>query len=251
MNVRRNVRRQVLWLLPLALIALPLMADDPVGLTVSSIGNVGIGTDDPEAPLHVSGDALISGVIGGAGYEGRYGQSSVLQGWSPIGTESLFTIVYDDLNNPNSPNAIQITNVATNVFKTFIIDHPSDPGRYLVHATLEGPEGAVFYRGSARLRDGRAEVELPAYFEALTAREGRTVLLTNIDGFDRLAVKTVRNEKIYGGRFIVYSDNPSSAQPFDWEVKAVRADKAPLETEPAVDQIDVHGFGPYTYALVP
>lgn len=131
--------------------------------------------------------------------------------------------------------------------KTFVIDHPGDPRRYLVHATLEGPEGAVFYRGSARLEHGRAEVALPPYFESLTHTSDRTVILTNIDGFDRLAVQTQRDGKVANGRFVVISDNPNSAQAFDWEVKAVRKDVPRLADAPLKTEISVAGFGPYTF----
>jgi len=131
--------------------------------------------------------------------------------------------------------------------KTFVIDHPGDPRRYLVHATLEGPEGAVFYRGSARLDHGRAEVALPSYFESLTHTSDRTVILTNIDGFDRLAVETQRDGKVANGRFVVISDNPDSAQAFDWEVKAVRKDVPRLVEAPLKTEISVAGFGPYTF----
>jgi hypothetical protein len=131
--------------------------------------------------------------------------------------------------------------------KTFVIDHPNDSRRYLVHATLEGPEGAVFYRGSARLDHGRAEVALPSYFESLTLTSDRTVILTNIDGFDRLAVETQRDGKVANGRFVVISDNPNSAQAFDWEVKAVRKDVPRLVDAPLKTEISVAGFGPYTF----
>ncbi|PIR91145.1 hypothetical protein COU03_02935, partial [bacterium (Candidatus Gribaldobacteria) CG10_big_fil_rev_8_21_14_0_10_41_12] len=63
--------------------------------------------------------------------------------------------------------------------KNFVIDHPLDPeNKQLIHSSLEGPEIAVFYRGEAQLQNGKAEVVLPNYFEALTRKENRTVLLT-------------------------------------------------------------------------
>jgi hypothetical protein len=74
--------------------------------------------------------------------------------------------------------------------KKLAIDHPTRPGKRLVHAAIEGPEAAVYYRGEGQLVDGRAEIGLPEYFEALTATGGRTVILTNVDGFDRLAVQS-------------------------------------------------------------
>jgi hypothetical protein len=116
--------------------------------------------------------------------------------------------------------------------KKFEIDHPTRPGKKLVHAAIEGPEAAVYYRGEARLVDGQTVISLPEYFEALTAPQGRTITLTNLDGFDRLAVQSQAGVPINDGRFVVVSENSQSAQRFFWEVKAVRADVGPLQTEP-------------------
>ena len=35
--------------------------------------------------------------------------------------------------------------------KTFVIDHPDDENKYLVHVCLEGPEAGVYYRGKAEV----------------------------------------------------------------------------------------------------
>jgi len=116
--------------------------------------------------------------------------------------------------------------------KNFVIDHPLDPeNKQLIHSSLEGPEIAVFYRGEAQLQNGKAEVVLPNYFEALTRKENRTVLLTpkfdSHEPISNLAASAVQN-----GRFsarAIDQNNPS--QKFYWEVKAVRADIALLEVE--------------------
>lgn len=116
--------------------------------------------------------------------------------------------------------------------KFFDIPHPLDlEHKRLVHSTLEGPEVGVYYRGTDQLINGKAEITLPVYFESLTRKENRSVLLTNLDGFDRLAVRTANNAQIENGKFVVYSDNPQSNQKFNWEVKAVRADVPILEAE--------------------
>ncbi len=115
--------------------------------------------------------------------------------------------------------------------KKFAIEHPLKSEKKLIHAALEGPEAAVYYRGEAALINGRAVIELPEYFEALTRPEARTVMLTNVDGFDRLAIERQSGQQVTNGRFVVVSDNTASSQAFNWEVKAVRADIAALQVE--------------------
>lgn len=116
--------------------------------------------------------------------------------------------------------------------KNFIINHPTKSGYKLVHSSIEGPETAVYYRGESVLQDGKAVVNLPEYFEALTRKEGKTVMLTpkfetDTDKISNLAASSVKN-----GEFKVKaidSNNPS--QQFYWEVKAVRGDISQLQVE--------------------
>jgi hypothetical protein len=226
-----------------------LLAQTPgfVGLKLLANGNLGVNTATPEQPLHVSGDALITGLIRGRHPSGLYGDAAVIRGVAASQTAATgFVLFYDD-SVPNKVPVIKVLNPATGIFKTFIVGHPTDPKRYLVHATLEGPEGAVYYRGSARLEKGRAEIVLPSYFEAFTRPEDRTVLLTAVDGFDPIAVVSRKGARIRDGRFTVESSNRRSIQAFDWEVKAVRADGARLAAEPLREDIAVAGAGPYTY----
>ncbi|MFG3684873.1 hypothetical protein [Micromonospora sp. NPDC047740] len=120
--------------------------------------------------------------------------------------------------------------------KQFAIDHPLDPPdaterRQLIHAALEGPENGVYYRGEGRLTDGAATVELPAYFEALTRAEGRTVHLTPVFEDDE-PVSPLAAGRVRGGRFRVRTvDGSPATHAFYWEVKAVRADLEPLAVE--------------------
>jgi hypothetical protein len=118
--------------------------------------------------------------------------------------------------------------------KNFLIDHPLHPDTHqLVHSTLEGPEIAVFYRGETQLSNGQVTVTLPDYFEALTRRENRTVLLTPKFEND-IKVSVLAASEIKDSNFTVKmidSNNPS--QKFYWEVKAVRADVDTLKVERA------------------
>lgn len=216
------------------------------GVQLTPEGNFGIGLTDAQSKLHVNGDGLIAGTIKGVGHGGNYGSAALVNGFSLLGNNSRFVMTYDDLHHPGKPQAIQITNVDTGVFKTFVIDHPMDPERYLVHATLEGPEGAVFYRGEGKLQEGSSTIKLPSYFEALTKQTGRSVQLTAINGFDPIAVKASPGGTVVDeGTFTVVSNNPSSEQRFYWEVKAVRADKPTLIDQPYKNSSQLSGFGPY------
>ncbi len=116
--------------------------------------------------------------------------------------------------------------------KSFLIPHPLEPAtRSLVHATLEGPEAAVYYRGEGRLRDGRAIVDLPHYFEALTRADGRTALVTPIVEGDEPA-SALAVTRVVDGRFMVRAITPgNAAQRFCWEVKALRGDVPVLRAE--------------------
>jgi hypothetical protein len=131
----------------------------------------------------------------------------------------------------NVAGPIVATTISTTT-KAFRISHPEAPEeRDLVHGCLEGPENGVYYRGEAQLVDGVARIELPSYFEALTRKEGRTVQLTPIwDG----PCSQLAAARVAGGSFVVHGvDRTNPCQAFYWEVKAVRADVAPLKTDVA------------------
>lgn len=130
-----------------------------------------------------------------------------------------------------SANGIWVTGtIGATGAKTFNIPHPLGGERRLVHACLEGPENGVFYRGEAELVDGRAIVELPDYFEALTFDDDRSVLLTQVDEGGELALLAA--SRVVDGKFSIRSN--VSAAIVSWEVKAVRrAGVDRLDVEPA------------------
>ncbi len=118
--------------------------------------------------------------------------------------------------------------------KNFDIPDPrfNDESQRLVHSSLEGPEVGVYYRGEDRLKDGKAVVELPGYFEALTKKEGRTVLLTPKFETDDKSVSNLAASAVVDGKFSVMAvDSFNLGQRFYWEIKAVRADVETLQVE--------------------
>jgi len=129
--------------------------------------------------------------------------------------------------------------------KTFVIDHPDDKDRHLIHAVVEGPENAVFYRGIADIVDFQAVVELPSYFESLTYTDGRTVQLTPVIKSLYSNPYAVGSTTPSDGKFVIISAQEQGR--VAWEVKAVRKDVARVNVEPYKRDVNVSGFGPYKF----
>lgn len=104
--------------------------------------------------------------------------------------------------------------------KTFIVTHPFDETKELIHACLEGPENGVYYRGEVTTENGEAEVTLPDYFEAMTFPEERSVLLTQMFEDDDIEFAQMAASRITEGKFRVRSS--VARVTVSWEVKGVR-----------------------------
>jgi hypothetical protein len=138
-----------------------------------------------------------------------------------VGGASAPNMVLDKSGN------LSIIGNMTAASKTFKIIHPNDPSKQLIHGCLEGPEHGVYYRGEGQTgEDGLATITLPDYFEALTAKTGRTVQLTELFEDDDTDMGKLAASRVKDGKFTVRSEYVS--QRFYWEVKAVRADVEPL-----------------------
>lgn len=89
------------------------------------------------------------------------------------------------------------------VKKNFDIPHPTKEGWRLRHTCIEGPENAVFFRGT--MRDTQY-INLPDYWKELVDPESITVQLTQIGTSQDLIVEKVE----YGRRIKVRSGNAST-----------------------------------------
>jgi hypothetical protein len=130
-------------------------------------------------------------------------------------------------------------------YKNFVIPHPLDDARWLVHGCTESPHGGgVEYWGETVVNGGLAQVELPAYFEALTEQDDRQVQVTPIiDGPLRVPVLAAATP-IRNGRFTVHAPHAPDGSRVAWLVKAVRRG-TPMDVEPLRHDVEVAGFGPY------
>lgn len=107
--------------------------------------------------------------------------------------------------------------------KNFVMDHPTQRGYSLKHASTESPHNGVEYWGSGTLDDtGQMTVTLPDYFEALTHEADRSVQVTTIGR----ATVPVTADRILNGAFTAHG---TPGQEFDWLIKAVRRSTSPDE----------------------
>jgi hypothetical protein len=127
--------------------------------------------------------------------------------------------------------------------KSFIIDHPLNKNKYLVHSCLEGPEAGVYYRGTGTIdNDDSVTIVLPDYVSTLAT--DFTVQLTPIIDFDEFNNKFVNrldgSSRVKYNSFTVYGSNGS----FYWQLYGKRFD---IDVEPNKNSVDVKGNGPYKW----
>jgi hypothetical protein len=124
--------------------------------------------------------------------------------------------------------------------KTFVIDHPLDTEKHLVHACLEGPEAGVFYRGRGHIVNGvGVDIELPSYVDALA--HDFSVHLTPIHPkATSICKRSLEVSEVTDGKFRVYGENGS----FFW---LVHGQRHAIEVEPLKNTHVVQGQGPYRW----
>ncbi len=131
-------------------------------------GRVGIGTEDPQAELHVAGAIFADGDIRSMG------------------------------------------------MKPFVQAHPTDPTKEIVYVALEGGEVSTYNRGTWKLDNGKAVIELPEHFGFVTSEDGLTVQLTPRSEWLQLSVVQVNTKQI-----IIEEAQGKSGQ-FDYLIQGVR-----------------------------
>jgi hypothetical protein len=115
---------------------------------------------------------------------------------------------------------LNVTGALSKGSGTFVQPHPTDPSKELVYAFFEGPEHAVFLRGTARLVDGKAIIETPEHFRAVAGEEGITVQFTprSSDTFGLAAVDITRDRIV-----VAELKGETHTYEFDYFITAKRA----------------------------
>jgi len=123
--------------------------------------------------------------------------------------------------------------------KTFIIDHPLDESKYLVHVCLEGPEAGVYYRGKATIENNTSvAIQLPDYVSPLATN--LSAQITPIYSKDNKSKNIYETSEIDDNKFTVYGKNGS----FYWTVYGTKDE---INAEPNKSEINVQRNGPYTW----
>lgn len=123
--------------------------------------------------------------------------------------------------------------------KTFVINHPTKPDSYLVHACLEGPEAGVYYRGESKIENNQSiTVKLPDYVSAFATNFSIQITPIYEDDSDENIV--FRTSRVKDNSFTVHGKNGS----FYWIVYGQRGK---VEVEPKKTEVEVGGDGPYKY----
>ncbi len=156
------------------------------------------------------------GVKGDGGNLGVYAHNSTANGHDVyLATQALAIDAYGKVVVRGDE---QVDGTLTKGGGAFKIDHPLDPAnKYLLHSFVESPDMMNVYNGNVVTDDdGRAVVQLPAWFEALN-RDFR-YQLTVIGRFAQAIVE----EEVEGNRFVIRTN--LGRVKVSWQVTGIRKD---------------------------
>ena len=136
------------------------------------------------ASINTTTGAIITlGGVGVAGNINTGGSQNTFTGNVGVGTTTVGT-----------GYKLQVVGAFAATTKSFVIDHPTKPGKLLRYGSLEGPENGVYVRGRIT---GDVEIPLPDYWTALVDETTITVNLTPIGNSRTPRVDRVENNTVY------------------------------------------------------
>lgn len=135
------------------------------------------------------------------------------------------------IGTQNPTTKLDVNGTITGAVKNFRIDHPLDPAnKALVHACIESSEMLNLYRGNIVLDGfGVAEVEMPAWFEALNQDFSYQLTAIGVP-----APGLYVSEEIRDGRFAIAGGSPGMK--VSWQVSGARHDAYALAHPLQVEQ---------------
>lgn len=189
-------------------------------------GKVGVGTSAPTAKLHVAGSSRLDVNT----------FSDVLRIINVNG-DMIWAFGVQALGNPPNPALGMYSPISGDVQagmhrsidggvgevyaerKSFRVPNPSDATSDIWYCCPEGPEAAMYVRGTAQLVEGSARITLPEHFRSLAVEEGMTVQVTPLSAESKgLAITSKRLAGIEVRELAGGTGNYE----FDWRIEAVR-----------------------------
>lgn len=143
----------------------------------------------------------------------------------PAGGRSIGTLRFSIGNNPGDKVLMSIDqngnvnipgNFSVHGQKSFVQDHPTDTTKQIVYVSLEGGEAGTYTRGTWKLEEGQAVIDLPEHFGMVTSEDGLSIQLTPRGAWLQLYVAQLTTRQL-----IVREAQGKSGQ-FDYHVHGVR-----------------------------
>jgi len=137
--------------------------------------------------------ATATGIVTGSG---SASQVAYWAGTSRVTGNNLF--VYNGIGSvgigTNIPEyALHVVGTMAATIKSFIIDHPTQSGKKLRYASLEGPENGVYIRG----RSSDPIIILPNYWTGLVDEDTITVNITPVGKYQNIYVEKIVDYVVY------------------------------------------------------
>jgi hypothetical protein len=194
---------------------------DAVQLTQDVSGAGGISLFAPSGKVTVQSNQLTAGG-GGITLFGPDGNRTVPLASTAGFPDKGFVAVTDETEAhravmafDNNGNSVVIADV-----KNFSVPHPTQPDTDIVYACIEGPEAAVYVRGTGHLVNGEAVISLPDHFASVASPDAMTVRVTPLSA-DSLGLAVVA--KRISGVEVKELQRGTGNYDFDWEIKCVRS----------------------------
>ena len=162
-----------------------------------------------------------------------------------IGNQIAFSWEGDQLHAVPFNDGNMLTRKKIQV-KNFTIQHPVYPGKYLVHACLEGATADVYYRGKGEIPIARefVNIKLPDYYCHIVESGSSTIQITPIGKpFALIGGEILERENMIR---VWTNTRYNGIIPFYWEIKGKRIG-TDFKVEPDKDEVEVKQWGPYTY----
>jgi hypothetical protein len=213
-----------------------------------------VGSDDfvvqvQDGSIYSAGEIMAGDGKPFASYNNKLGNNAAILKTgcvgNSIGNQVAFAWEGDQLQAVPFNDGNMLTRKKVQV-KNFTIQHPIYPGKYLVHACLEGATADVYYRGKEEIVKTREfiNIKLPDYYCQIVESGSSTIQLTPIGRpFALIGGEILECENIIR----VWADTRYNANiPFYWEIKGKRKG-TDFKVEPDKDEVEVKQWGPYTY----